>query len=153
MGGARLPCPVMLVAKTTMPAHLFAILTWTTREREPLIDAEGARFLKRFLPATAKRNGAEVKAIGVVQNHVHLVLHLYPIVDVPRLVQSLKGASARVINRDGVMPGKKLRWASGYDLRSISPRSFLQAKRYVENQGRRHPTLAIRDSIDRAADS
>ena len=83
--------------------------------------------------------------MGLARDHVHLVLHLDAIVDIPRLVQGLQGASARVANRDGVMTDRKLRWAAGYDLRSISPNRLRHAIRYVETQDQRHPRLAVAD--------
>lgn len=126
-----------------MSVQLFAMLTWTTHDRESLIDVDGAAFLSRFLRATAKRHGAEVIAMGVVADHLHLVLHLPPVVDVPKLVQGLKGASARVGNRDGMFQKRKLRWAQGYDLRSISPGQLHRAIRYVETQVRRHSQCTV----------
>ena len=126
-----------------MSVYLYAMLTWTTREREGLLDTATAGFLDRFLPPVARRHGAEVLAIGLAQDHVHLVLHLDAIVDIPRLVQGLKGASARVANRDGVMTARKVRWAAGYDVRSISPNRLRHAIRYVETQDQRHPRLVV----------
>ena len=126
-----------------MPVTLYALLTWTTFERHPVIDAACAEFLRRFLPAAARRYGAEVIAIGVVRDHVHLLLLLPPVIDIPRLVQGLKGASARIANRDRVITGDKLRWASGYDLRSVSPQAVNRVRAYIENQGSRHPFSRI----------
>ncbi len=128
-----------------MSVYLYAMCTWTTREREALLDTAAARFLDRFLPPVARRHGAEVLAMGLAQDHVHLVLHLDAIVDIPRLVQGLKGASARVANRDSVLTDRKLRWAAGYDLRSISPDRLRHSIRYVKNQDQRHPRLVVVD--------
>jgi len=58
----------------------------------------------------------------------------------------LKGASARIANRDGVMPRARLRWADGYDLRSLSVRDLARAIRYVRTQATRHPELAVDES-------
>jgi len=81
--------------------------------------------------------------LGIVRNHVHLVIELSPRIDIPRLVQGLKGASARIANRDGVMPRARLRWANGYDLRSLGTRDLSRAIRYVRTQAESHPELAI----------
>src|SRR5947199_10099041 len=98
-----------------MPVRLYALLTWTTLRRLPLIHSGAAAFLRRMLPEIARRHGTRVIELGIVRNHVHLVSELPPRVDVPRLVQGLKGASPRIANRDGVMPRARLRWADGYD--------------------------------------
>src|SRR5437773_9901215 len=129
-----------------MPVRLYALLTWTTLRRLPLIHSGAAAFLRRMLPEIARRHGTRVIELGIVRNHLHLVLELPPRVDVPRLVQGLKGASARIANRDGVMPRARLRWADGYDLRSLSVRDLARAIRYVRTQATRHPELAVDES-------
>ncbi len=96
----------------------------------------GADFLRRFLPREAKRHGARLLASGIVADHVHVVLQLPPVTN-PRLIQGLKGASARLANRDGLMPRAPLRWAEGYDLRSVGVRQLGTVLAYVENQAAR----------------
>ena len=78
-----------------------------------------------------------------MSNHVHLVVELSPRPDIARLLQGLKGASARVANRDGYMPRARLKWANGYDFRSLGVRDLQRAIDYVRNQPTRHPDLAI----------
>src|SRR5205823_10733858 len=126
-----------------MPVRLYALLTWTTLRRLPLIHAGAAAFLRRVLPEIARRHGTRVVDLGIVRNHVHLVLELPARVDIPRLVQGLKGASARIANRDGIMLRARLRWADGYDLRSLGVRDLRRAIAYVRTQQDRHPDLAI----------
>src|SRR6266516_2493952 len=114
-----------------MPVRVYVHLTWTTLQRQPLINSEVADFLRRFLPKEAQRHGARVLEAGIVADHVHLVLQLLPVINIPRLMQGLKGASARLAKRDGLTPRAPLRWAEGYDLRSVGV------------QPQRHPQLAI----------
>ena len=127
-----------------MPSVLYAHLTWTTLRRARLIDAAVADLLRRFLPPQAARFGARVLAMGIVRDHVHLLLDLPAGCPVPQLVQQLKGASARVANRDGVAsPDQPLRWDRGYDLRSVSPAALAATAEYVRGQAERHPLSRI----------
>jgi len=128
-----------------MPITIYALLTWTTRERAPLIDAAGASFLRTFLPKAAELHAAQVLTVSVVRDHVHLLLLLDGLPDIPKLVQRLKGASARIANRDGVLGTARLRWANGYDLRSVSPRAVPAAQAYLARQALHHPDLGIPD--------
>jgi len=129
-----------------MPVRLYVHLTWTTLRRLPLLNAEVARFLERFLRQEAARHGARVLETGIVSNHVHTIVQLPLVIDILRLVQGLKGASARIANRDGLMPRARLRWGDGYDLRSVGIRQLPSARRYVATQSEHHPELAIRPS-------
>ena len=128
-----------------MPVRLYGLLTWTTLRRLPLIHPNVAAFLRRVLPEIARRHDVRVVEIGIVRNHVHLIVELSPRPDVPRLVQGLKGASSRIANRDGYMPRARLQWAAGYDFRSLGVRDLQRAIAYVRDQARRHPELAIED--------
>jgi REP element-mobilizing transposase RayT len=128
-----------------MPVRLYGLLTWTTLRRLPLIHQPVAAFLRRALPEIARRHGARIVEVGIVSNHVHLIIELSPRPDLPRLVQGLKGASARIANRDGYMPRARLQWAAGYDFRSLGVRDLQRAIAYVRNQSHRHPELAIED--------
>ncbi len=121
-----------------MPVRIYAHLSWTCWARLPLIDQAVASFLSPFLLAEAKRHGARVIEIGIVSNHVHLLLELPAAYDVPRLVQGLKGASARLANRDGHSRNKSLRWESGYDLRSVGVKQLPQVANYVRLQELKH---------------
>src|SRR6267378_1326084 len=128
-----------------MPVRIYGLLTWTTLRRLPLIHPLVAKFLRRVLPEIARRHDARVVEIGIVRNHVHLIVELSPRPDVPRHVQGLKGASARIANRDGYMPRARLQWAAGYDFRSLGVRDLQRAIDYVRNQPRHHPEMAIED--------
>jgi len=130
-----------------MPVRLYAHASWTTFARLPLINDQVAAFLRRFIVAEAVRHGARAIEMGFVQDHVHVILELPPAFDVPRLMQGLKGASARIANRDGISTRESLRWAQGYDLRSVGPRQLLRAIEYVRSQATHHPDKALRERV------
>jgi putative transposase len=124
-----------------MPVRIYAHLSWTTFARAPLIDEPIAAFLCRFLIEEATRHGARAIEIGVVRDHVHMLMESPAVYDVPRMVQGLKGASARLANRDGHAGHHPLRWESGYDLRSVGVSQLRQVAEYVRNQEARHGGL------------
>ena len=124
-----------------MPAQLFVHLVWTTLERRPMIGKLEARFLERFLPGEAERHGCQTIAVGIVCDHVHLVLRLPSRFDLPRLTQGLKGASARLASLDSLTG---LRWAKGYEAKTVSPGSLDRVVNYVQTQTQRHPDRTLR---------
>jgi len=129
-----------------MPVILFVHLTWTTYLRylrKPMIGSSEARFLGRFLPAEAQRHGGQIIAMGMVSDHGHLILRLPAKWDLPRVVQGLKGASARLATQDQAISGRSLRWARGYHAQSVGPRQLSSAVEYVKRQAQRHPERAI----------
>ena len=130
-----------------MPFLLYALMTWTTRDRAPLITAQVAEFLRQAIPEIALRYGTTVLETGIVDDHVHVLVRLPLRPDIPRLAQGLKGATARIANRDGIArKAEPLHWATGYDLRSVSPRGLRDARTYVRSQLMKH-----RDRVPRIA--
>jgi len=123
--------------------RLYLHLTWGTLQRTPLITERARVFLDRFLRQEAGRHGVRPLAVGMVSDHVHMILEFPPIFDLPRLTQGLKGASARVANRDGHSGKRPIRWAPGYDARTVGVGQLAAAVRYVEEQPGRHPDRAI----------
>ena len=126
-----------------MPVRQYIHLSWTTYRRLPMIGPSEAHFLRRFLPAEAQRHGARVIAVGIVRDHLHLILRPPSAFDIPRLVQGLKGASARQANQNDLISRTGLRWAKGYDARSVSPQLLRTAIRYITGQAVRHPDRLI----------
>ncbi len=129
-----------------MGVQLYSHLTWTTLDRAPSITAAVRDFLDRFLRQQAIRYGARPLAMGMVNDHVHMIVELPPTYDLPKLLQGLKGASARIANRDGHADRRPLQWTPGYDARSVSVGQLAAAIRYVEGQASRHPDRAIPDT-------
>ncbi len=127
-----------------MRHRLYVHLTWTARQRAPLIDASRAEFLLRFLPAIARQARAYLLAIGLVTTHVHLVVRLNPATSIARLVQRSKGGSSILCAREchGLL-SEPLRWDKGYNVESVSPRALTEVMDYVNHQPRRHPDQVI----------
>lgn len=121
-----------------MPVRIYAHLSWTTFARTPLITEPIAEFLCRFLLEEATRHGARAIELGVVRDHVHMLLELPAAFDVPRMIQGLKGTSARLANRDGIAGHTPLQWAQGYDLRSVGIEQLRRVADYVRDQKKRH---------------
>jgi putative transposase len=123
------------------------IFVWTTRYREPSIDGRVAPFLDAFLPPVAQQERASILELGIVSDHVHLLVLLHPTTSLPRLVQRLKGGSAVLANREGHAPrGCPLHRAKGYNVETVSPKRVSRVREYIRNQPRHHPEPAIGDA-------
>jgi REP element-mobilizing transposase RayT len=126
-----------------MRHRLYVHVVWTTRDRAPSLDAKVARFLWRFLRDVARQERAVVLALGMVSNHVHLLLRIHPMTSMPRLLQRLKGGSAVIGTREKHAHPDPLRWGKGYAIVSVSPAAVEHVQRYVRTQHLHHPEQAI----------
>ncbi len=123
--------------------RLFYHIAWTTRDRQPLIEAAVAEFLARYLPSVARQERTRILELGIVRTHLHLLIKTHPTTSIPRLLQRFKGGSATLANREGHASQGELRWAKGYNIETVGPRSIDAVGRYVRNQAMRHPAEAI----------
>ena len=127
-----------------MRHRIYVHITWTTRDREPAIDADSATLLHRLLPAIARQERTHVLELEIVRTHVHVLLRVRPTTLIPRLVQRLKGGTSVIVNRErGSTVKKPLRWAKGYNIDSVSRQAVEKVRAYIRNQPYRHPDEAI----------
>ena len=124
--------------------RIYCHVVWKTRDRQPLIDAGVARFLCGFLRAVAAQEGARILQIGMVRTHVHVLVRVHPTTVLSRLLQRLKGGSAAIAGKERhAPPDNRLRWAKGYSIYSVSPRSLDAVRHYLRTQPERHPDMVI----------
>jgi REP element-mobilizing transposase RayT len=122
--------------------RLYVHLVWTTLQRLPLVTADRARILARYLRVTARHHQARVLEVGMVTTHVHLLLQFEPSTALVKLVQALKGGSATVINRE-VPTQPPLRWARGYSMHTLGERHLDAVRAYIARQPEKHPLERI----------
>jgi len=126
-----------------MRDRLYVHVVWTTRDRQPLIDAPVAAFLAAKLPMIVRQERGSLLEIGIVSTHVHLLLRIHPTTGIPRLLQRMKGGTAAgaIAVRDRSL--SPLRWAKGYSISSVSEQALDRVGAYVREQHLRHPGEAI----------
>jgi putative transposase len=136
--------PARRIVNWSMRHRIYLHLVWTTLDRVPLINLDGAKFLCRYLRSITEEERARVLAMGIVSTHVHLLVASHPGTNLPKLVQRLKGASSRVANKEGKTPiDHPLKWAEGYNIQSVSLSLLETTRQYVLNQNAHHPTEVI----------
>lgn len=129
-----------------MAAHqIYFHLTWSTLERQPMIDRPTRAFLDEYFRKIASRERTALITLGFLRTHVHLLIRTGPRFDLSRLVQLLKGGSSYAASRqpDNVLG---LRWNREYSVTSVSPKILKVAKAYIESQDRRHPDESLPDT-------
>ncbi len=124
--------------------RIYCHIVWATRHRDALIDASLAQFLCRFFRGIASQEAARILEIGMVRTHVHLLVRIRPTTDISRLMQRLKGGSAAIAGKERrSVEGRRLRWAKGYSIHSVSFRSVADVRGYLRTQPMHHPDQVI----------
>jgi putative transposase len=116
-------------------------LVFVTKYRRGVLDDEMLRVCEDTMRKVCEDFEAELREFNGEDDHVHLLVHYPPKVAVSRLVNSLKGVSARILRRDftgranrAIMHGHF--WSPSYFAASCggAPLSIIQ--QYIEQQRR-----------------
>ena len=116
---------------------------WATKKREPALTAQWEPSVYRFIQSECRRLGCTALALGGLEDHVHLLAIVPGHVAASKLMQQVKGVSARFAN--GELPLTAfLQWQEGYNARSVSRSDVERVKQYVLCQKQRHAEAAVR---------
>lgn len=111
-------------------------VVWTPKYRRPVLQNNIAVRLEEVLRETCDKYQAEIIAVEIMPDHVHLLVEVDPQFGIHRLVKNLKGVSSRLLRQE--FPYLKSRlptlWTNSYFVSTVggAPRSVI--KQYVENQ-------------------
>ena len=89
--------------------------------------------MHRAIGAKCDELGAQVVAIGGVEDHVHLLVRLPAILSVSDPVKHAKGASSHLVTH-GLGPGQVFKWQGAYGAVSVSPHEVGQVSNYIARQ-------------------
>ncbi len=117
--------------------ELFVHLVWTTRHHHPLLTPDLRSHVYRAMEAECARAGAEVVALGGIEDHVHLLVRMPPTVAPSGLVKQVKGVSSHVANL-GRGHFATFRWQQGYGAFSVSRNHVPRVRDYVLGQEEHH---------------
>jgi len=116
---------------------VFVHLTWGTWDRLPLLTSEIEMSVHRALGAECAKLGAELVALGGVEDHAHLLTRLPATVSLAELVKQIKGSSTHLVTHL-LAQGASFKWQGGYAAFSVSPRHLRQVSDYIANQRYHH---------------
>jgi putative transposase len=134
--------------------RLFYHLVWATKGRQPLIGEAEERAIQHSLMMTIADLELLARAIGMMPDHVHLVVGVPPTLAIADVVKRLKGSASRAVN---TLPAWRVRdpgfaWQAEYGAHSVGERGLQTAIDYVLNQKERHAARAIYPSLERITD-
>jgi len=117
--------------------RLFYHITWSVKDRLPLIEPEWKARLYAALSAKARDLGAKVHAIGGTADHMHMALSVPPSVALSRVAGELKGSSAHFVNHELGLD-HHFSWQSSFCVVSFGERSLPMVVRYIHDQEKHH---------------
>ena len=110
---------------------------WATKMREPVLTPQWEPIIYRCIQQECQWTGCTVLALGGMPDHVHLLATVPGHLAASKLMQQVKGVSARFAN--GELPLTAfLKWQEGYHVVSVSRADVPHVKHYIEHQKQHH---------------
>ena len=116
---------------------LFTHFVWGTWDRLPLLVGETQRRIYHSIQATFGELGAEVLALGGVEDHIHLLARLPATLAPAELVKRVKGASSHLTTHE-VAPNRFFKWQGSYAAFSSGRGELDRLCAYIANQEEHH---------------
>jgi REP element-mobilizing transposase RayT len=117
--------------------QLYLHFTWATWDRHPFLAASIRSRVYQCIQAECGRVGAEVIAIGGIEDHVHLLVRVPATLAPANLAKQVKGASSHLVNHE-IARGETFKWQGGYGVFSVSKREVPRIRDYVLRQEQHH---------------
>lgn len=121
-----------------MVFELHAHLVFVTKCRRHVLDADALAKLNGYFRKVCGDFDAELSQFNGEDDHVHLLVTYGPKVQLSKLVNSLKGASSRLLQRDRPDLVARLRqgplWSPSYFAASCGGAPLSTIKAYIEQQ-------------------
>jgi len=131
----------------------FAHLVWAVKHREKRLTPELERQVHRCITDLAEGMGCVVKAIGGMEDHVHVLLWMPATLAPADVIKKIKGVSSAMVN-DLQNHEHYFRWQEHYALYSVSIWNVPKVTAYILNQKQRHAdntVIAMLEEVDEDA--
>jgi putative transposase len=127
-------------------------LVWATYLRQPLITPAVEAELQGYLIGKATSFHCITHAIGIVENHVHLVVSVVPSVAVADFVGQLKGSSSHHVNYHLSDLQHAFGWQHGYGSLTFGKKQLHDTVQYVLHQKEHHRDGTVIPALERDDD-
>jgi putative transposase len=118
-------------------------ITWHTTNNFPFITEKLEPDLYAFIKdRIITMPNVHFRAIGGVEDHVHLGASFQPPFEIDRWIGELKGASSHEF-------GRQLQWQNGYGIVSFGTKDLDWVCRYIRNQKEHHKRGTIHERLER----
>ncbi len=119
-------------------------LVFSTKNRQPLIDAELQPRLYQYIGGILRTEKSVLLAAGGMPDHVHLLVSLSRELSIAETVRLVKANSSKWIH--GTFPEcQQFAWQAGYGAFSVSFSNLPEVKNYIARQAEHHRVRTFQD--------
>jgi REP element-mobilizing transposase RayT len=126
-------------------ASLHCHLVFSTKHRQPYIDAELQPRLFKYIGGIARNNNCPLIAAGGIPDHVHLLISLPRTLSVSDAVRVIKTNSSSWLHDE--LGHREFEWQTGYGAFAVSYSNIEQVRTYLANQSNHHRQQSFQEEF------
>lgn len=131
-------------------AHTYANLiihaVFSTKDREPLLNAELKSELLSYLGGTVNRLGGQSLVVNGPADHVHMLLVHPAAISVADMMEKIKSHSSGWVKKRWARY-RGFAWQAGYAAFSVSKSQVEQVKQYIARQEEHHKRVTFQEEV------
>jgi putative transposase len=111
-------------------------VVWCPKYRRKVLEDKIAKRCEQILRKVAAKHKAEIIALEIMPDHVHMLVEVDPQFGIHRLVKNLKGVSSHDLRKEFASLRSRLPtlWTNSYFVSTVGGAPLSVIKQYVENQ-------------------
>jgi len=114
-------------------------VVFSTKDRRKLMSGEFRPRMWAYAVGICKKFDILVLAVGGMEDHIHFLIQIPPMLAVAKAVLAIKSNSSRWANEEG----HKFGWQQGYGAFSVSSSIIPAVIHYIENQEAHHRKMSF----------
>lgn len=118
-------------------AQNVAHIVFSTKARYRVIGGDFRPKLWAYIKGICRKLDIHVHAVGGIEDHLHLLIHVPPMLALSKAVAAIKSNSSRWASEEGHSFG----WQEGYAAFSVSASVIPVVIRYIRNQEEHHKKM------------
>jgi putative transposase len=126
--------------------QLYYHLVFSTKDREPSLDADIRSRLYPFMAAGIAAEGGSATIINGTADHVHILARLRQDKALSDVLRSMKANSSGWIHKEFPLL-KSFAWQAGYGAFTVSVSEVPKVRGYVANQEQHHKRLTFEEEL------
>ncbi|HEX8882144.1 MAG TPA: IS200/IS605 family transposase [Candidatus Acidoferrum sp.] len=109
---------------------------WCPKYRRKVLEGKIANRCEQVIRKAAAKYRAEIIAVEIMPDHVHLLVEIDPQFGIHRLIKNIKGVPSHVLRKEFASLRTRLPslWTNAYLFSTVGGAPIAVIKQYVENQ-------------------
>jgi putative transposase len=131
-------------------SQLYVHLTFSTKNRRPLIQSSVKDDLHSYMAGTFEKYESPALIINSVPDHIHILFRFSKNYALSKIIEEVKKGSSKWMKRRVISKERTpFSWQIGYSAFSVSGSKVNSVSRYIARQEEHHHNLSFKQEIER----